>query len=77
MYSAVLSSGLTMGRFGENALMKASFFGHRPVIISLLMDGADVHYENAYNGKQAIHYAAEGNQPEAVKLLLEVRRSVT
>jgi ankyrin repeat protein len=54
--------------------MKAAFHGHIEVIVSLLLDGADVQYENEYNGKRAIHYAAEGNQPAAVKLLLEVLR---
>lgn len=59
-------------RFGENALMKASHRGHPDVITTLIMDNADIKYENEFNGKTALHYAAEGNQPSAVKRLLEV-----
>lgn len=54
--------------------MKASYFGHVECIVALLMDGANIHYENEFNGKTALHYAAEGNQPKAVIRLLEVRR---
>jgi uncharacterized protein len=52
--------------------MKASYFGHVECISALLMDGANIHYENEFNGKTALHYAAEGNQPKAVIRLLEV-----
>ena len=53
--------------------MKAAYFGHLDVITSLLLDGADINYENEFNGRRALHYAALGNQPKAVKLLLQVQ----
>ncbi len=52
--------------------MKASFRGHVEAIVALLMDGANIHYENEFNGKSAIHYSAEGNQPDALIKLLQV-----
>jgi ankyrin repeat protein len=62
-----------VGSAGENALMKAAYFGHLDVIASLLLDGADVNTENEFHGMRALHYAASGNKPKAVQLLLEVR----
>jgi ankyrin repeat protein len=60
-------------RLGETPLMKAAYFGHVAAIVQLLLDASPIGYENEYNGKTALHYAAEGNQPASVALLLQVR----
>ena len=53
--------------------MKAAYFGHTDCLASLILEGTNLAYFNEFTGKQAIHYAADGNQPEAIAMILKVR----
>ncbi|XP_064638567.1 tyrosine-protein kinase HTK16-like isoform X1 [Lineus longissimus] len=55
---------------GSAALHDAAYLGHDAIILQLLAKGADVRLRDS-NSMTPLHKAAEGNQPNSIKILIE------
>jgi ankyrin repeat domain-containing protein 50 len=58
------------GSYGATPLIGAAIRGHTPIAGILLEHGADIDASHGYDGKTALHRAAQGGHLDTVRLLL-------